>query len=187
MLNSINDFSIDQSYKVEINEVQDKVSITLPSGLESEFVKKSVMERNFFGRGSSASDHFLKEMWPSEFSFDFHLTIEAWKDLIICERRSPFETDGLTKKEAEWAWILVNQWAASPVETKIDFLEMYSEASATFEALGWDAYLDSESQEKLTNLFSVKTPILVNYKPSMAILEFYKNIWNPIKNNLQNT
>lgn len=187
MLASINEYSSDSSYKVEINQLQGRASITLPCGLESNLIEESIMEKHFFRPSHSGGDFFLKEMWPSEFVFDFDLTIEAWKDLIICERRCPFETDGLTKKEAEWAWILVNQWVSTPVDTKDEFLDLYYEAKSTFEALGWDAYLDEKSQEKLLDLFSVKNPILVNYKPSMKIVEFYRNIWNPLKNKLQNT
>lgn len=187
MLETINDFSIDSTYQVKVNEIQDRVSITLPCGLESNPVPKFVVEKHFFNEKSSSNDHFLKELWPSQFSFDFDLTIEAWKDLIICERRSPFETEGLTKKEAEWAWILVSQWAANPVDTKGEFLEMYYDATSTFEALGWDSYLNDESKEKLSDLFSVKNPILINYKPSMTVFDFYLKIWNPLQNKLQNT
>lgn len=187
MLNKLNDFSIDESYQVEVAEVGDRAAITLPCGLKSKTLPQSFIERHFFGKAPSANDHVIKELFPTQFSFDFDMTIEAWKDLVICERRAPFETTGLTKKEAEWAWILIEQWAANPVDSKFEFLEMYYDARQTFEALGWDSYLDQESQEKLTDLFSIKNPILVNYKPSKKIMQFYRNIWSPLKNKLQNT
>lgn len=184
MLNTVNDYSIDKSYKVSFIKGPDGISIKLPSDIVSLPREKNALEAIFF---ESNNDSSLKELWPSEFTFDFYLTIEAWKDLILCERRSPFETTGLTKEEAEWAWILVSQWESNPVDNKGEFLQMYEDTRNTFEALGWDFYLEDESKEKLMELFSFKTPLLINYKPSKAIMEFYSSIWNPLKNKLTNT
>lgn len=187
MLNTINDYSIDKSYEVSFIEGPEGISIKLPSDIVSLPVEQSALESLLFEKHSINNDYSLRELWPSEFNFDFYLTIEAWKDLILCERRAPFETDGLTKQEAEWAWILVNQWETTPVDNKGDFLDIYGEVQETFEALGWDLYLDENSKEKLLDLFSFKTPLLVNYKPSKPIMDFYSNIWKPLKNNLTNT
>lgn len=187
MLNAINDFSINKGYRIEFNEIENDICMVLPCGIESKPLKKKALEDVILNALTTENDLALKELFPSEFTFDFFLTIEAWKDLIICERRSPFETEGLTKKEAEWAWILINQWETNPVDTKDEFIDMYAEAKDTFEALGWDAYLDDNSKDKLLSLFSIKTPLLVNYKPSKRILDFYNTIWSPIRINFKKT
>lgn len=130
---------------------------------------------------NAKSDLFLKELWPDEFNFDFDMSIDAWRDLVITERRSPFETDGLSKSEAEWAWILINEWEQNPAESKSDFMEMLWNSRNTLEALGYQLYLSEESQNKLIELFSVYEPLTLQYKPSMDIIKFYTSIWEPLR------
>lgn len=175
---------VNDSYFVSlVYQGEDAFSLELPGEKTSESFSVSQHGDSIKSIiGNARSDLLMKQLWPEEFKFDFDMSIDAWKDLVITERRTPFETKGLTKQEAEWAWILINQWELSPVETKSEFMEMLWEAPRTLEALGYHLYLNTESQNKLLDLFNAYEPLTLQFKPSMDIVRFYQAVWNPLRN-----
>lgn len=174
----------DQYFVSLVHQKDDIVAITLPGDKTSKSFSVSKYGDSIKDIIDNArSDLILKQLWPGEFKFDFDMSIDAWRDLVITERRTPFETEGLTKKEAEWAWVLINQWELNPVDSKSEFMEMLWEAPQTLEALGYHLYLDTQSQNKLLELFNVYEPLTLQFKPSMDIVRFYQSIWNPLRKN----